>query len=84
MTNALGYVTETETGFEGALNLISPNAPIRIVRNGEKTVGTRICLADPCRPVDRPAQDLRESCARQRRRRPSRHPLESTELTARG
>jgi len=37
MANALGYVTETETGFEGALNLMSLQAPIRIVKNGEKT-----------------------------------------------
>lgn len=37
MANALGYVTETETGFEGTLALMNMNAPIRIVKNGEKT-----------------------------------------------
>lgn len=41
MANALGYVTETESGFEGALNLMSLNASIRIVRNGDKTVETQ-------------------------------------------
>ena len=37
MANALGYVTETETGFEGSLAMMSLNAPIRIVKNAEKT-----------------------------------------------
>lgn len=37
MANALGYVTETETGFTGNLALMNLNAPIRIVKNGEKT-----------------------------------------------
>ena len=32
MANALGYVSETETGFEGALAMMSLNAPIRIMR----------------------------------------------------
>lgn len=36
MANALGYVNETETGFEGVLALMSLSAPIRIVRNAEK------------------------------------------------
>ena len=37
MANALGYVKETETGFEGVLALMSLNAAIRIVKNGDKT-----------------------------------------------
>jgi len=37
MANALGYVTETETGFVGSLALITMSAPIRIVKNSEKT-----------------------------------------------
>ncbi|WP_281198986.1 DUF736 domain-containing protein [Hyphomonas adhaerens] len=37
MANALGYVTETENGFEGALAMMSLNANIRIVKNAEKT-----------------------------------------------
>lgn len=37
MANALGYITETETGFEGNLAMMSLNAPIRIVKNAEKT-----------------------------------------------
>ena len=37
MANALGYVTETDGGFEGTLALMNMNAPIRIVKNGEKT-----------------------------------------------
>ena len=36
MANALGYVTETETGFEGTLALMNMSAPIRIVKNAEK------------------------------------------------
>lgn len=41
MANALGYVSETETGFEGALAMMSLNAPIRIIRNSEKTSETQ-------------------------------------------
>lgn len=37
MANALGYVTETETGFEGNLALVSLTTPIRIVKNDMKT-----------------------------------------------
>lgn len=37
MANALGYVTETENGFEGALAMMSLNANIRIVKNTDKT-----------------------------------------------
>ena len=37
MANALGYVTETETGFEGTLAMMSLTAPIRIVKNDDKT-----------------------------------------------
>lgn len=37
MANALGYITETDTGFEGALSLMGLNQPIRIVKNAEKT-----------------------------------------------
>jgi len=37
MANALGYVTETDAGFEGTLAMMSLNAPIRIVKNAEKT-----------------------------------------------
>jgi len=38
MANALGYVRETATGFEGALAMIHLTAPIRIERNADKTV----------------------------------------------
>ena len=37
MANALGYVTETETGFEGTLSMLNYAGPVRIVKNGEKT-----------------------------------------------
>lgn len=36
MANILGYVTETGTGFEGSLAMISLSAAIRIERNAEK------------------------------------------------
>lgn len=36
MANALGYVTETETGFEGMLAMSTVSAPIRIVKTAEK------------------------------------------------
>ena len=41
MANALGYVSETETGFEGALAMMSLNTPIRIVKNEEKSAGNQ-------------------------------------------
>ncbi len=37
MANALGYVSETKTGFEGALAMMNLAATIRIEQNGEKT-----------------------------------------------
>ena len=36
MANALGYVNETEAGFEGTLAMMNLSAPIRIVKNAEK------------------------------------------------
>ncbi|MFN4024424.1 MAG: DUF736 domain-containing protein [Hyphomonas sp.] len=36
MANALGYVTETKTGFEGSLFLMNFSAAIRIEKNMEK------------------------------------------------
>ena len=36
MANALGYVTETKTGFEGALAMMNLSAAIRIEKNSEK------------------------------------------------
>lgn len=36
MANALGYVSETKTGFEGALAMMNLSASIRIEKNGEK------------------------------------------------
>lgn len=36
MANALGYVTETSTGFEGSLSLMNFTAAIRIEKNEEK------------------------------------------------
>ncbi len=41
MANALGYVAETETGFEGTLAMMSLSTPIRIVKNGEKIGDTQ-------------------------------------------
>lgn len=41
MANALGYITQTETGFEGTLSLMSLNTPIRIVPNDEKSAETQ-------------------------------------------
>ncbi len=38
MANALGYVTETKIGFEGVLAMMNLTAPIRIEKNGEKSV----------------------------------------------
>ena len=36
MANALGYVSETKTGFEGTLAMMNLSAPIRILKNTEK------------------------------------------------
>ncbi|MEM7768603.1 MAG: DUF736 domain-containing protein [Pseudomonadota bacterium] len=37
MANALGYVSETETGFEGTLAMMNLAAPIRIEQNADKS-----------------------------------------------
>jgi len=37
MANALGYVMETETGYEGTLAMLTLSTPIRIVANGMKS-----------------------------------------------
>lgn len=37
MANALGYVSETKTGFEGMLAMMNLSASIRIAKNDEKT-----------------------------------------------
>ena len=39
MANALGYVTETKTGFEGSLAMMNLTSPIRIEKNAEKAEG---------------------------------------------
>ncbi len=36
MANALGYVSETENGFEGAIAMMNLSAAIRIEKNAEK------------------------------------------------
>ena len=36
MANALGYVSETKTGFEGSLAMLNLSAPIRFEKNDEK------------------------------------------------
>lgn len=36
MANALGYVAETKTGFEGALAMLNLSAPIKIEKNADK------------------------------------------------
>lgn len=36
MANALGYVSETKTGFEGALAMMDLSARIRIEKNADK------------------------------------------------
>lgn len=41
MANALGYVSETKTGFEGTLAMMNLAASIRIEKNAEKTVETQ-------------------------------------------
>lgn len=37
MANALGYVTETANGFEGALAMMNLSAPVRFEKNAEKS-----------------------------------------------
>ena len=37
MANALGYVSETKTGFEGSLAMMNLSTAIRIERNADKT-----------------------------------------------
>ena len=41
MANALGYVTETKTGFEGALAMLNLTAPIKL---------SLIHISEPTRP----------------------------------
>ena len=41
MANALGYVSETQTGFEGALAMMNLTAPIQIEKNADKTADTQ-------------------------------------------
>jgi len=41
MANALGYVSETSTGFEGALAMMNLTSPIRIAKNMDKTEETQ-------------------------------------------
>lgn len=36
MANAIGYVSQTETGFEGALAMMNLSVPIRFDKNAEK------------------------------------------------
>lgn len=36
MANALGYVSETKTGFSGSLAMMNLTAPIRIEKNADK------------------------------------------------
>ena len=36
MANALGYVSETKSGFEGALAMMNLTSSIRIEKNAEK------------------------------------------------
>ena len=38
MANALGYVSETKTGFEGMLAMMNLSASIRIAKNEDKTI----------------------------------------------
>jgi uncharacterized protein (DUF736 family) len=38
MANALGYVSETKTGFSGSLAMMNLTAPIRIEKNADKKV----------------------------------------------
>ena len=41
MANALGYVSEIGTGFEGTLALMNLSAPIKIERNADKAVDSQ-------------------------------------------
>jgi len=41
MANALGYVSETKTGFEGALAMLNLTAPIKIEKNADKMTDTQ-------------------------------------------
>lgn len=41
MANALGYVSETETGFSGALAMMNLSASIRIEKNPEKAADSQ-------------------------------------------
>lgn len=41
MANALGYINEVSSGFEGVLSIMNLNAPIRIVKNKRKTTETQ-------------------------------------------
>jgi len=41
MANALGYVSETKTGFDGALAMLNLTAPIKIEKNADKTTDTQ-------------------------------------------
>ncbi len=36
MANAIGYVSEVENGFEGALAMVNLSVPIRVNKNLEK------------------------------------------------
>jgi len=38
MANALGYVSETKTGFSGSLAMMNLTAPLRIEKNADKKV----------------------------------------------
>jgi uncharacterized protein (DUF736 family) len=42
MANALGYLNETETGFEGTLTMMSLSASIRVVKNADKKDGDKL------------------------------------------
>jgi uncharacterized protein (DUF736 family) len=41
MANALGYVSETKTGFSGSLAMMNLTAPIRIEKNADKKVASQ-------------------------------------------
>ena len=38
MANAIGYVNETENGYEGALAMVNLSMPIRFSKNGDKSL----------------------------------------------
>ena len=42
MANALGYVSETKTGFEGALAMMNLSSPIRIEKTADRQPDYRI------------------------------------------